>query len=238
MGVMVNGQSLVEESSYGEVVFYCAVTARGLANGSSWDNACTFRTAVSKLVSGKQNTIFLGAGIHDTDNGSDATGTTISTDYVRIKGFGESDEIGQSSQLANSDGGATHILRITGSRFSISHVVFDQSAQADKTAIHLNIRGDYSTVRDCLFRQTTGDGSNTGILMDNSKASYTVEGCRFRRLEGSGIEFGAASRFYVNSNVFWQCAKALYASSALTLTTRPTLRMWALMVGLFIYKIH
>jgi hypothetical protein len=206
-----NGVEIRLDQGFGEVNYFA--TVGGTGNCSSWNAGCTFRTAVSKCTGTKQCNIYLGAGIHETNNVSDATGTTVSANYVRIIGFGDPDEIGQSSQLANGHAGATHVLRVTGSRFAILHVAFDQSAQADKIAIHLNLRGSYNTVRDCVFRQTVADGANTGILMDNSGVSFTIEGCRFRRLEGSGIEFGAAQRFYLNNNVFWKCTKGLYASS-------------------------
>lgn len=210
----VSTQSGVEiwpDLGQGEVNYFA--TVGGTGNCSSWNAGCTFRTAVSKCTGTKQCNIYLGAGIHETNNVTDATGTTVSANYVRIIGFGEDGEIGQSSQLANGHAAATYILRVTGNRFSIAHVAFDQSAQADKIAIHLNLRGSYNTVRDCVFRQNAADGANTGILMDNSSVSHTVESCRFRRLEGSGIEFGAASRFYLNNNVFWKCTKGFYASS-------------------------
>jgi hypothetical protein len=213
MANMLNGQIPRILGDLGEVTYYTKPTATGSGDGLSWNNACTFRTAVSKCLGTRQVIIYVGAGVHDLNNGSDATGTTVSADYVTIKGFGEYEAIGQSSQLGNSHASATHILRVTGNRFCIAHIAFDQSAQTDKTAIHLNLRGSYNTVAYCVFRQEVGDGANTGILIDNSSVSHTIGNCRFRRLEGSGIEFGAASRFYLNNNVFWKCTKGLYASS-------------------------
>jgi hypothetical protein len=216
MPITINGQEALHSEFVSEHMLYCTTTAQGLGDGSSWDSACTFRTAVSKLASGKQNTIFLGAGLHDTNNGADNTGTTISTNYVRLVGFEDCGEIGQASQMMNSKNGATNILIVTGSRFVCNAVVFDNAAQTTKalTGAHLTLSGSYSTVMNSLFRQNAADGANTGVLCNNSGVSFTIERCRFRWLEGNGVNLGAAQRFYLNNNVFWKCTKGLYASSA------------------------
>ena len=197
----------------GQKVLFCTPTGGG--SGISWTSPCTFRQAVALAGTTVVTTIFLGAGLHDTNNGSDNTGTTISTNYVRLVGFGEDGEIGQDSQLMNSKSGATNILIVTGSQFVCTNVAFDNSAQTTKSlTAHLTLSGSYSTVRDCVFRQTVADGANTGVLCNNSGVSFTIERCRFRRLEGVGVNFGSAQRFYFNDNVFWKCATGLYASSA------------------------
>lgn len=214
MGNIINGQVPIPEIVTGEVVFYASPTARGLGNGLSRENACTLRTAIANASGTLQTTIFLGAGVHNTDNGSDATGTVIDKDYVRIVGLGDGDEIGQSSQIANKAASATHVLRVTGNRFACSHIAFDNSAETDKSVTHLKLSGSYNTIKNCVFRQGAADTGVTGIYIDNASVSHTIEGCRFRRISDYGINFNDASRFYVNNNVFWKCGKAIYASHA------------------------
>jgi hypothetical protein len=132
---------------------------------------------------------------------------------VYLYGIG-SDDIGQNSELMNSHASATHILRVTGSDFTAERLVFDQSAQADKVVTQLNIRGSYATVNHCLFRQNTGDGANTGILADNAKVSLTVEGSRFRRIEGRALDINDFQRVYVNDSKFINCTNGVYTSHA------------------------
>ena len=57
----------------------------GTGDCTTWEDACTFRTAISKCSSSYFDVIHLAPGSHDLDNGSDATGTTISVDNVALR---------------------------------------------------------------------------------------------------------------------------------------------------------
>jgi hypothetical protein len=116
MGVSTqNGQLVQNRATYpatSEKTYFVKPTAQGGGDCLSWETACTFITAVSRLSSSFTTTIYLSAGLHDTNSG--ATGTTISTSYVRI--FGMNNELGNPmTRLINSYNGATHVLNITGS---------------------------------------------------------------------------------------------------------------------------
>jgi len=71
---------------FGQISLYA--TVGGTGDCTSWNKGCSFRTAVSKCSSTKATTIYVGAGQHDLNNGSDANGTTIPCDYVRVQGMG------------------------------------------------------------------------------------------------------------------------------------------------------
>lgn len=196
----------------GQVNYFATPTGTG--DCTSWDSACTLRTAILRCPGTKYCEIYVGAGLHNLDNGSDANGTTVTANYVHIHGLQIEDELGQASQIINAAAAVTYIMRVTGDKFSIDQVVFDNTAQLDKNITMLNIRGNYSTVKDCLFRQNVGDGGGTGVLLDNTKASATLTGNRFRRIVDYGLNVGDFTRVYANSNKFISCGTGLYASHA------------------------
>lgn len=204
----------VMSSDLGQVVYYTIPSGTG--DCSSWTTACSFRSAVAKCPGTKLCLVYVGAGLHDLNNGSDANGTTIDKDYVTLQGVGTADTIGQPSQLMNSRAaGVDYILRVTGNRFMAEGIVFDNTAQTDKNITMLNIRGSYSTVKDCLFRQNVGDGGGTGILADNGGASLTIDHCRFRRVVDYGMNIGNFTRVYIEDGTrFLTCGTGLYLSNA------------------------
>jgi len=201
-GTTVNGPATVNPvfSLRGQVNYFATPTGTGSC--SSWDDACTLRNAILRCPGTKHCEIYIGAGLHNMDNVGDATGTTVTANYVHLHGLQTESEIGQDSQLINANAGATYILRVTGDNFMASQVVFDNTAQADKNVIMLNIRGNYSTVASCLFRQNVGDGGGTGILLDNTKASATINRNRFRRIVDYGVNINDFTRVYANDNKF------------------------------------
>ena len=208
-----------QASALGQESYFAATAAVGVGDCSSWTHACTFRTAVAKCSGTKLCMVYVGAGLHDLNNGSDANGTTIDKNYVQIQGVGASDAIGQPSVLMNSRlvvaGGVDYILRVTGNQFSAVGIVFDNTAQNDKNITMLNMRGSYSTIKDCLFRQNIGDGGGTGILADNAAVSMTVAHSRFRRVIDYGINVNDFTRVYLEDGTrFLTCGIGLYLSHA------------------------
>lgn len=197
----------------GQINYYA--TPSGTGNCLTWETSCTFRTALSKCDGTKLCQIFVGAGRHDLNNGSDATGTLISVDYVQLVGVGADTNIGQPSILMNSHATASNILRITGNQFAAEGVVFDNTVQTDKNVIMVTVGGSFSTFHNCLFRQNAGDGGGTGILANNGAVSMTVSHCRFRRVVDYGININNFTRVYIEEGVrFLNCGTAIYLSHA------------------------
>jgi hypothetical protein len=77
----------------------------------------------------------------------------------------------------------------------------------------LTLSGSYTTTIYNGFHQNTGDGGGTAISLTGG-GSHTVDYNHFRNINTYGINFGSASKFYVNNNIFWKCGTAIYASSA------------------------
>lgn len=192
--------------------YFVTPTAVGGGDCLSWDSACTFRTAVSKLSSSFTTTIYLSSGVHDTDNVSDATGTTISTSYVHIAGAQPSTP-SPVTRLVNKNAGATHVLRITGAYNFVSDIAFGQSDQTDKNVIMINLRANYQEVSTCSFTNTPGDGGGTGILIDNSAVGMFIHDNSFFGMVDSGIELGASTDHIIKNNEFYSGGKGIYASS-------------------------
>lgn len=192
--------------------YFVTPTALGSGDCLSWENACVFRTAVAKLSSSYTTTIYMSAGIHDTDNVSDATGTTISTNYVHITGAQPSTP-SPVTRLVNKNAGATHVLRVTGTYVFISDIAFGQSDQTDKNVIMLNLRANYQEVSSCSFTNITGDGGGTGILIDNSSIGSFVHDNSFFGVIDSGIEIGASTDHLITKNNFFAGGKGIYFSS-------------------------
>lgn len=212
MTMLINGQEARVEAAITEKVYYCTPTAQGLGNGLSWESACTFREAVAKL-DGTTTTIYLSGGDHDCDNGSDATGTTISTGSVHVSGPLPS-SANPAARLINSAGSATHVLRITGVGLMISDLSFGNYDQTDPNVIMLNIRSSAVEVANCAFTSSGGDGGGTGILIENNALGTFVYNCNFFGVLDAAIEFGATTDAILKYNKFYSGGKGLYLSSA------------------------
>jgi len=155
-------------------------TPTGTGDCSTWNHACTFRDAVAKCTSTVQDVIYVGAGSHDLDNGTDANGTTISVDYVHVQGM--SDSCSGGPHLVNGDAAAVYVLRSTGDGFTIQNVFFDNTGETDEDVVFLNLRGSNSLVEKLTFRQGGTAGAGTGILLDNAQ-----DNARLRCLQFEGI---------------------------------------------------
>jgi len=213
-----NGQLISSKVTYpgtSQRNYFVTPIAQGGGDCLSWDTACTFRTAVSKLSSSFTTSLYLSGGAHETNNVSDATGTTISTNYVRI--FGMNNELGNpTTRLVNGHAAATHVLTLTGNYISVNNVSFTNSDQADKNVIMLRIRAAYNDVQRCTFLNSTGDGGGTGILVDNNAAGVYLTDNQFFSMIDSGIEIGAATDIILARTNFYSGGKGLYLSHAST----------------------
>lgn len=211
-----NGQLIdnpVKYPGFTQKNYFCTPTAIGAGDCLSWDTACTFRTAVAKLSSSYTTTIFLSAGAHDTNNGVDATGTTISTSYVHICGAQPSTP-SPVTRLVNSYATASHVLRITGANNFISDIAFGNSDQTDKNVVMLNLRANYQEVSTCSFTNSPGDGGGTGILVDNNALGTFIHDNNFFGVIDYGIEFGATTDAILKGNSYYSGGTAYYVSSA------------------------
>ena len=213
-GTTVNGPATVNpvNPAQSEINYFATVTGTG--GCSSWSDSCTLRNAILRCPGSKHCRIYVGAGYHNMDNVGDATGTTVTASHVHIQGVGITGAIGLGSELMNANAGATHILRVTGEYFSIDGVTFNNTSQADKNVIMLNIRASNSDIYNVRFKQNTGDGGGTAILLDNTKVSSTIKGCFFHRIVDRGLDIGDFTRVYVYNNTFYNCGTAVYASHA------------------------
>ena len=211
-----NGQLVQNRATYpatSEKTYFVKPAAQGGGDCLSWETACTFVTAVGRLSSSYTTTIYLSGGVHDTNNAVDATGTTISTSYVRI--FGMNNELGNPmTKLINSYATATHVLNVTGSYNSINNISFGNTGQPDENVIMLRIRASYNDVQRCTFFNDAGDGGGTGILIDNSATGVYLMDNQFFGMLDSGIEIGAATDIVTARTNFYLGGKGLYLSSA------------------------
>lgn len=209
-----NGQLVMNRATYpatSEKTYFVKPTAQGGGDCLSWETACTFITAVSRLSSSYTTTIYLSAGIHDTNSG--VTGTTISTSYVRI--FGMNNELGNPmTRLVNSHASATHTLNITGSYNSINNVAFGNAGQTATNVIMLRIQASYNDVQRCTFLTGGGVGAETGILIDNSALGVYLFDNQFFSVVTAGVEFGATTDNIMARNQFYAGGKGVYMSSA------------------------
>jgi hypothetical protein len=175
-------------------------TPSGTGDCSSWNAACTFRTAVGKCTSTVFDVIHLGAGNHDTDNGVDGDGTTISVDGVRIIGLGTSRAA--NAKLVNGDAAAAIVLKVTGDNFNIQRVDFDNSAEADENVIYLNINAaTRGLIRDCNFTQDSAapPAGGTGILFDGASTEYYVEDCLFNYVVDDSIRTNSMTQLFTHN---------------------------------------
>jgi len=138
------------------------------------------------------DTIYLGEGSHDTDNGADANGTTISANGVTIVGMGS--PWAANAKLINSYATAATVLKVTGDGFNIRTVDFDNSGQTDENVTFLHISGsDQGNVSDCRFRQSATATSGTGILLDGNAKDYHLGELIFQDIETVAIKTDGAS---------------------------------------------
>jgi hypothetical protein len=188
LGLTTDGDKGVLVHPYepiGEKHFFVTVTGTG--DCSSWNHACTFRTAVGKTSNTFQDIIHLGEGAHDTNNGSDGTGTTITAVGVSI--IGQGTPWACNAALINSHASASMVLKVTGNGFNIEKIHFLNTGQADENVIFLNINGSVDgSIKDCRFDQADTATSGTGILFDNSSANYHMETLTFYNVEDYAIQ--------------------------------------------------
>lgn len=158
-----NGRLVVKMPYETEGERHFFVTPTGGGSCSSWMSPCTFRQAVSKLSSNSFDVIHLSPGAHNTDNGSDANGTTISTNYTQIEGIGM-----HPSKVTLYNGAATadYILIVTGNNVSMRNILFTNAGRTDTDVTHLNVRGNNFVAEDLDAYQVAG-ATGTGILLDN-----------------------------------------------------------------------
>jgi len=152
-------------------------TKAGTGDCTSWDNACTFRAALDKCTTDLQDNIWLSPEDHDTDNGLDATGTTISEYNIHIYGSGGENELG--TRIYNTAGAVTHVLQISGHRIAFSNIRFNQMAQADVDMTLISVTGNRITFNDCQFRSATGAVADIGLLFGNTSRYHTINNVRF-----------------------------------------------------------
>jgi hypothetical protein len=216
-----NGQIIdnpVKTLGTAELNYFVTPTVRDGGDCLSWATACVFRTALAKCSGTKSCIINVSGGIHDINNGSDGTGTIISTNYVYVKGQHPVGAVGQESRLVNGHASATKVLTITSNYCTVEGIDFDNSDQTDTGVTFLNVQGNYTVVQDCLFRQAATDPVGTGILYDkgagSAPISLSINNCRFRRVKDYGISIDNASRLYAKDNQFVNCGTGIYASAA------------------------
>ena len=203
----VEGKTLIrmEYDTDGEQHWF--VTPSGNGDCTSWDNACTVRTAVGKCKGTIQDIIWLSPGNHECDNGSDATGTTISADYVQINGSGDLHSF--SSRLVNNDAAATHILKSTGDRFGVDNVEFSNVDLTDEDVIHLHLSGNYANLRFCEFTQDGIASAGVGILIDDTVVGHRLFHLHFSGIIDAGLQTNAASDIDAEELEFDNCGKGV-----------------------------
>jgi hypothetical protein len=210
-GRAILGTSPIDER-FGEQRFFVTIAATGIGDCLSWATACTFRNVLPKLSPIKDDVIYVGAGDHDLNNGSDATGTTISDNYFHIIGVGNS--IGGAARLVNSANPATHILRVTGVGGIVENVIFGNTGQPDPNVIMLNIREDFNTVEHCTFTQEPADGGGTAVLIDNSATRVNVMTSEFYNILDAAIKTDGTSMTVISDNTLLKGGKGIYITNA------------------------
>jgi len=173
----------------GQAHYY--VTPTGTGDCTSWKNPCSFRIAESKCSDAVLDVIHLGAGTHDLDNLSDASGSEVDKDYVTIRGLQSSFF---ATTLANGDAAATHVLTITSSNVALENLRLDNSEQSDTNVILLNLKGASNvTMENVLgFQSLAAIGTGTGLLLDDGFVLGTFRNMIFNRL-GIGIHTNGAA---------------------------------------------
>jgi len=193
MGQTTDGDKLVTSLPYettGQKHWFATPTGTG--DCTTWNHACTFRTAVSKCTSAVHDAIYLGEGAHDTDNGVDANGTTITVDGVTIVGMGS--PWAANARLVNGYATAATVLKVTGNGFNIRTVDFDNGDQTDENVVFLHINGsDQGNISDCRFTQSATATSGTGVLFDGNSQDYHLGELIFQDIETVAIKTDGAS---------------------------------------------
>jgi len=184
------------------------VTASGTGDCSSWDRACTFRTAVAKCTDDLQDVIWLAPGAHDTDNGVDANGTDIDKDYVTIQGIPHKHLF--STQLVNSAASADYILKTTGSWITLVNLNLTNAAQTDKDLVaNLWLSGgrvSLDTVKATFHATaTTGDG----ILISGASMGYFLKHIHIEDSPESAIKINGASAVEGHEIYIDQCVTGI-----------------------------
>jgi len=165
-------------------------TPAGTGDCSTWNHACTFRTAVTKCTSAVHDTIYLGEGSHDTNNGVD--GTTILANGVSIVGMGS--PWAANAKLVNGHATAATVLKVTGDGFNIRTVDFDNTGQTDENVVFLHVNGsDQGNISDCRFEQSATATSGTGILLDGNSKDYHLGELIFQDIETVAIKTDGAT---------------------------------------------
>ena len=142
------------------------VTANGTGSCLSWRTPCAFRTAVSKCTDDYQDVVWLSPEDHDTDNGSDANGTTITAKNVRIVGISNAHSF--SARLHNTAASVIYVVQVTGHRVTFENIRFTQDDDIDVDAILLHTSGNRTNVITCQFKSALGASADIGILVDGT----------------------------------------------------------------------
>ena len=179
------------------------VTASGTGDCLSLDKASTFQTADSKSTDAVQDVLWLSPEDHDTDNGSDGTGTDITAKNVRIIGSGDTHQF--ATRLFNGHATATIVLTLSGHRISLENLRFTQEDKTDVDVTYINITGNRSLIDTCEVRSATGATADIGILYSNGSQYHYVNHVHLRTLQTAGIRTAEAdhiefSELYFEAN--------------------------------------
>ncbi len=198
----------VEPDAYrGQKRYY--VTPAGTGDCSSWTSPCTFRTALTKLSTTLMDVIYVGAGAHDLNNGSDGTGTSVSDNYLQIIGMGN--HMGIGSKLVNSHASASKILTLSGNSIVVENILFNNSAQADKNVIFLTLSGvDQAVIDKNYFVNAPGDGGGTGLKIESSCLNLTVSMNWFTNCIDYGIHINGLYGAEFKDNKFFKGGTGIY----------------------------
>jgi len=201
-----DGKSIIDEKNltHGQNIMYATVAGGG--DCSDWGSACTFREAIAKTTSGVLDVVYLGVGSHNLDNLSDATGTTISSDYVNIVGVGLNRH---DAKLVNSDGAPTHVLILTGGHVYIKNVGF-----VEDDTIQLDIRSSDNMVDNCEFKMTGGAGVGTGVKISNSSDDNYVLNSHILRIPDYGIHTDGTTELTIKDNFISTCGTGVHVDGA------------------------
>ena len=180
------------------------VTANGAGSCISWQSPCTFRTAVSKCTDDYQDVIWLSPEDHDTDNGADATGTTITAKNVRIVGVSNSHSF--NARLHNTAAVVTYVVQVTGHRVSFENIRFTQDGDTDVDATLLHTTGNRTNVLTCQFISAPGAAADVGILVDGGSQYHYFEHVHIDGFQTVGFRTNDASEIegrdiYMHDNV-------------------------------------